>query len=158
MCVCERCAQVDFENIQQAISTPDTMAAALKSASTMGVTLPCFEVAGFGHYLHDPGCMSACEMLDWPRLWAAALVDEAHGTAQTYLYADPEDAREDALRFAALLLPNSCSKFRDEIKSRKSAGAGKSAVPIPRSSSLPSAIFIPLQAPALVSALPCLLP
>ena len=94
VCLLER-SQVDFEYIKG-----DDHDEAAESQEP----LPCFEVAGFGHYRHDPSLQGACKLLDWPPVWAAAVVDELLGVTETYLYETADEAREDARDLAALLL------------------------------------------------------
>ena len=66
--------------------------------------LPCYEVAGFGHHRHDPYLEATCRLLDWPPVWATAIVDELLGVTETHLYETADEAREDAQDMAALLL------------------------------------------------------
>ena len=92
VCVCV-CAQVDLDYV-----LGDECDVALLGP------LSCFEVAGFGHHRYDPSLLGACKLLDWPPVWASAVVDELSGVAETYLYETEHEAREDAQDIALRLL------------------------------------------------------
>ncbi len=85
----------------------DTVLAETVTETAAGSTaqVPCYEVDGFGHYRFLPTAAPPPQLIDWPPLWATALVDELDGVFHMdAVCATPEAAREDAQLMALNLL------------------------------------------------------
>ena len=83
---------------------------------------PCHEAGGFAHYLYHPERAAPPQLLEWPPVWATAIMEDPDvytvpSVRIGAFYTSREDARSDARRMAASLADEQATKRQRLIDS-----------------------------------------